>query len=146
MDNAITDLLDAIIPELNQMLTDMRLWLGIAMLIGPVLLLLMGVHYFYFAPAEANHKAGYRTYYGMGSVEAWKFTQNLAGKVWGFMGAGLAVLALIGCIIMLGQEPENAVVPGLIILIVEVITVLTGYFVIESTVSRRYDAEGNLKK
>lgn len=146
MDNAITDLLDAIIPELGTMLADMRFWLGFAMLIGPILLLLLGTYYYFFAPEEANHKAGYRTYYGMGSVAAWKFTQGFAGKVWGFLGAGSAVVAIIGCIIMATQAPENAVIPALVILILEVVAVVAGFAVIETTVSRRFDADGNLKK
>lgn len=146
MDNAITDLLAAIIPELGAMLADMRFWLGVAMLIGPILLVLLGAYYYFLAPGEANHKAGYRTYYGMGSVEAWRFTQGFAGKVWGFLGAGLAVAAIIGCIIMGAQDSQGAVVPGLVVLILEAVAVLTGFIIIETTVSRRYDKDGNLKK
>lgn len=146
MDNAITDLLDAIVPELATMLADMRFYMGIAMLIGPILLILLGAYYYYFAPEEANHKVGYRTHYGMGSVAAWKFTQGLAGKVWGFLGAGLAVVAIAGCIIMAGQEPDGAVIPGLVILLIEAVAVLIGYITIESTVSHRFDENGNLKK
>ena len=146
MDNAITDLLDAIIPELGKMLSDMRFLMGFAMFIGPILLLALGAYYYYFAPPEANHKAGYRTYYGMGSVAAWKFTQGFAGKIWGLLGAGLAAVALIGCIIMAAQEPENAVVCGLVILILEAVAVIAGFVLIETTVKRRFDADGNLKK
>ena len=146
MDNAITDLLAAIIPELGAMLADMRFWLGVAMLIGPILLVLLGAYYYFLAPGEANHKAGYRTYYGMGSVEAWRFTQGFAGKVWGFLGAGLAVAAIIGCIIMGVQDSQGAVVPGLIVLILEAVAVLTGFVIIETTVSRRFDKDGNVKK
>ena len=146
MDNAITDLLDAIIPELEKMLSDMRFLMGFAMFIGPILLLALGAYYYYFAPPEANHKAGYRTYYGMGSVAAWKFTQGFAGKIWGLLGAGLAAVALIGCIIMAAQEPENAVVCGLVILILEAVAVIAGFVLIETTVKRRFDADGNLKK
>ena len=145
MDNAITVLLAAIIPELGAMLADMRFWLGFAMLVGPVLLMLLGAYYYFLAPGEANHKAGYRTYYGMGSVEAWRFTQGLAGKVWGFMGAGLAVAAIVGCIVMGVQEPQTAAVPGLVVLILEVLAVLAGFVFIETTVSRRFDKDGNPK-
>lgn len=146
MDNAITDLLDAIIPELSVLLADIRFWLGFAMLIGPILLILLGIYYYFLAPEEANHKAGYRTHYGMGSVAAWRFTQGLAGKVWGFTGIGLTVAAVIGCIIMGGQAPEAAAMPALVVLILEVVSVLIGYAVIETTVSRRFDENGNVIK
>lgn len=146
MDNAITDLLDAIVPELGTLLSDIRFWMGLAMLIGPILMMLSGAYYYYLSPKEANHKAGYRTYYGMGSVSAWKFTQGLAGKVWGFLGAGLAVVGIVGCIIMATQAPEKVVIPGLVILILEVVGVIAGFAVIEIAVYRRFDANGNLKE
>ncbi len=146
MDNAITDLLDAIIPELNAMLSDMRFWLGFALLIGPLLLIAFGLYYSFCAPAEANHKMGYRTHYGMGSVAAWKFTQALAGKVWTILGGALAVVGIIGCTLMAGGDSGLAVTPALIILIIEAVAVITGYIVIETTVAGRYDENGNLKK
>lgn len=146
MDNAITELLDAIVPELGSMLADMGFWLGAAVLAGPILLMLLGAYYYYLAPKEANHKAGYRTYYGMGSVDAWRFTQKFAGKVLGFLGVGLGAAAIVGCILMSSREPDAAVIYGLVILLAELVSVVIGYAVIETTVSRRFDADGNLKK
>ena len=146
MDNAITDLLDAIIPELDGFVSDMRFWMGLVMLLGPILLIALGAYYFFYAPPEANHKLGYRTHYGMGSVAAWKFTQAFAGRVWGFLGLGLLLVAIIGCVLMGSSEPAQAAMSGLLILGLEALSVLVGYGVIEFTVAGRYDKDGNLKK
>ena len=83
MENAISKFLDAVIPKIGDLLSNMKFWMGYLMIAGPVLMLLFGAYYFFLSPKEANHKAGYRTYFGMGSVQAWRFTQRLAGVVLG---------------------------------------------------------------
>lgn len=145
MENAITDFLDKIIPELGALLSDVKLWLNLAMFAGPLLLLLVGAFYFFLAPKEANHKAGYRTFFGMGSVKAWNFTQKIAGMIWGGVGALLLVVALIGCIILGGQEASQAVSTGMTILIIEAVCCLLAFLAIEIWVFLSFDANGNPK-
>ena len=142
MENTITDLLDAIIPKLDTLIGDMRTWMSLALIIGPVLFIVTGLFYLFLAPPEANHKLGYRTYFGMGSVAAWKFTQKLAGIVWGALGVVMAVVAIIGCIIMLAQSPTDASSTALVIVILEAISALLALLAIELTVLIRYDING----
>jgi len=66
-----------------------------AVLIGPIVLLLLGLAYLFLSPKEANYYFGYRCYFGMGSVQAWRFTQRLAGIVLGSLGLILTVVMLI---------------------------------------------------
>lgn len=146
MENAITDLLDALIPSLEKLMGDMRSWLGIAMIIGPVIFIVMGLVYYFLAPPEANHKLGYRTYFGMGSVTAWKFTQKLAGIVWGGLGIILAIVAIIGCVIMVGQELNKATSTALTILIIEAVAAVLAFLTVEITVILRYDMNGSARK
>lgn len=145
MDNAITDLLDALIPNLESLFSDIRFWMGVIMVLGPVLLLLHGGYYLYLAPKEANHKAGYRTYFGMGSVQAWQYSQRLAGFVFGIAGGVLALVAIVGCIIMSGKETAEAVTPALVIVIIEAVVTLGAYGFVEVMIAKHYDAAGNLR-
>ena len=62
---------------------------------GPVIMLVLGLLYLFAAPKEANHHFGYRCYFGMGSEEAWQFTQRIAGITWIVLGAGMTVAMLI---------------------------------------------------
>ncbi len=146
MENAITDLLDALIPNLENLLGDVRSWLGIAMIIGPVIFIGMGLFYYFLAPPEANHKLGYRTYFGMGSVSAWKYTQKLAGLVWGGVGIVLALVAIIGCVIMVGQELPKATSTSLTILIIEAVAAVLAFLTVEIAVLLRYDMNGSVRK
>ena len=144
MENAITDFLDAIIPKLDALLQDMRFWIGFAMLIGPIILILLGVFYVFLAPKEANHRLGYRTYFGMGSVTAWRFTQRLAGYVWGGLGIVLGIVALIA-VCCLSKVPAEAMNTALWIMITEASSAILAFLGIEITVLVRYDMNGNLR-
>ena len=62
---------------------------------APICILVFGLWFLFLPPKEANHRAGYRTYFGMGSVEAWRFTQFLAGIVWSALGLILTVVMLL---------------------------------------------------
>ena len=84
----------SLLPELDPIL-DKLAWIArIVVLLGPGVMLLMGLVYLLATPKEANYYIGYRCYYGMGSVEAWRFTQRLAGIVFAALGlvSGIAVL------------------------------------------------------
>ena len=146
MENAITDLLDAIIPELGNLMSDIRFWLGAVMVLGPLFALLLGGYYLYLAPKEANHKAGYRTYFGMGSVEAWHYTQKLAGQVFLIAGGVMAVVAIVGCIILAGKETADAVMPSMVILIIQLVVALGAFGFVEVMVARRFDTNGQIRE
>ena len=85
----------SLLPELDTLIGKLALVARIAVLIGPVMLLVMGLLYFFASPKEANYHFGYRCYYGMGSVQAWQFTQHLAGIVWGALGLILGIVMLV---------------------------------------------------
>ena len=144
-ENKIIELLDAIIPKLDLLLSDMRFWMSVAVLIGPILFAAMGAFYYFAAPKEANHRLGYRTYFGMGSVAAWRFTQKIAGMVWGGVGAVLTLVAVIVCIVLGGKAPAEAMSAALTMLIIEAVCALLAFLTVEITVFIRYDMNGNLK-
>lgn len=79
-------------PKLDTLLGKIELILRIAVMIGPLVLLVLGLLYLFASPKEANHHFGYRCYFGMGSVEAWAFSQKLAGIVWSALGLVLTII------------------------------------------------------
>ena len=85
----------SLLPELEPILGKLALLARVAVLIGPAALLVMGLLYFFASPKEANYHFGYRCYYGMGSIEAWQFTQSLAGIVWGALGLIFGIVMLL---------------------------------------------------
>ena len=85
----------SLLPELDAVIGKLALLARIVVLVGPAAILLMGLVYLFAVPKEANYYIGYRCYYGMGSVEAWRFTQRLAGIVFAALGLILSVAMLL---------------------------------------------------
>lgn len=83
------------IPEVDSILGWVELLVRIFVMAAPICILVFGLFYLFLPPKEANHRAGYRTYFGMGSVDAWRFTQFLAGVVWSGLGLILTVVMLM---------------------------------------------------
>ena len=77
---------EALLPQMDTIFSKLLLVCRVAVMIGPVLLLVLGLAYLFLAPREANYYFGYRCYFGMGSVNAWRFTQRIAGIVLGGLG------------------------------------------------------------
>lgn len=95
----ITELLDKLenlgdlIPKLNTLTGWVQWLISLAVRIGPICMLVLGLIYLLTPPKEANRKAGYRTIFGMGSITAWHFTQRVAGSLMTVIGAILTVSA-----------------------------------------------------
>ena len=105
------------VPEMDALLSKVQTATTVALLIGPVLMLLLGLWYYFLPPKEANHRAGFRTWFGMGSVQAWRFTQRLAGVVWGGLGLVLTIVMGILCLGFGGKELADIVSTAFIALI-----------------------------
>ena len=82
-----------LLPDLSKVFDSLVPLCRLAVLIGPVVLLLLGLSYLFLTPKEANYYLGYRCYFGMGSEYAWRFTQRLAGFL--FAGAGLVLTVVM---------------------------------------------------
>ena len=87
--------LATMVPDMAVVLDKVRLAVTAAVLLGPAFLLILGLIYFFIPPKEANHRLGFRTYFGMGSVEAWQFTQKAAGIAFGSLGLILLIVMLV---------------------------------------------------
>ena len=85
--------LGAMLPDLNAIVDGLAPIMKLALLAGPVILLVLGLLYLFVAPKEANYTFGYRCYFGMGSVNAWRYTQRLAGIL--FTGVGLILTVVM---------------------------------------------------
>ena len=83
----------ALLPDLSKVFDSLVPVCRIAVLIGPVVILLLGLSYLLLSPKEANYYLGYRCYFGMGSEYAWRFTQRLAG--WLFTVTGLVLTVVM---------------------------------------------------
>ena len=87
--------LDKFIPKLDTLMGWVQWLISLSVRVGPVCILVLGLIYLFIPPKEANRVAGYRTYFGMGSILAWRFTQRVAGLLMSIFGLVLTIIALV---------------------------------------------------
>ena len=85
----------ALLPDLSDLFGSLATLCRFAVMIGPVVLLILGLAYLFLSPREANYYFGYRCYFGMGSVQAWRFTQRMAGILFGSVGLILTIVMYV---------------------------------------------------
>lgn len=114
----------ALVPDVDKIISAVQVVLTIAVLAGPIALMVLGVLHFFFSPPEANYKFGYRTYFGMGSVEAWQLTQKIAGVANAAVGLILVVCMLLVAAGFRGKDAFSMGESALIALIWQAAAVL----------------------
>ena len=148
--DSIKELMDgfdpaALLPELDTVFGKIELTCRIAVMIGPVLLILLGLTYLFLAPKEANHYLGYRCYYGMGSVQAWRFTQKLSGIVLGGLGLVLTAVMVFMMMSFRGMEMEAMLWRAVKCLIWEAALALLANLAINAAAFFLFDSHGDFR-
>ena len=85
----------ALLPDLSELFGSLATLCRFAVMISPVIMLVLGLAYLFLSPREANYYFGYRCYFGMGSVQAWRFTQRIAGMLFGGVGLILTIVMYV---------------------------------------------------
>lgn len=132
----------SLLPDLTNVVGVVELIVRVAMLAGPVVLLVMGLLYFLVSPKEANYHFGYRCFYGMGSVQAWQFCQKLAGIVWAALGLILTVTMLLLSGGLSAMPIMDAIVFGIRCLVWEIGIAVVSILAINLVLAIRYDRRG----
>lgn len=136
----------ALLPELNGVLDAVLYAVRIATLLGPVVLLVLGLGYLIFAPKEANYYFGYRCTFGMGSVEAWRFTQRLAGILWSVLGLVLTAAMVLLTNSFAEMDVYDAVWTAVKYVLWEVGLAALSCIVINTMVMIRFTYSGDYRK
>lgn len=147
--SSILDGLDNVgnlVPELDKLLSSVELWVSIFLLIGPLCMLVLGIIYLFLPPKEANHRLGYRTYFGMGSVDAWKHTQKFAGILYAGLGLLLSVVMGIICLTLGGKDGLQLGTTAIVCLAIQAFAVLLVYLIIFAYTAIVFDKDGNRRK
>ena len=134
--------LSKFVPAMPVFLGALRALLVIIILAGPILLVTLGAMYLLRPAPEANFKYGFRTYFGMGSVEAWRFSQRIGGLVYIILGGVMTLGALVAFIILLKSSIPTILTGCAARLVIELILVTLTTFTLNIIISIRYDRDG----
>ena len=148
--DSIKELMDgfdpaSLLPELDTVFGKIELVCRIAVMVGPVLLIALGLTYLLLSPKEANHHLGYRCYFGMGSVQAWRFTQKFSGVVLGGLGLILTAIMVFMMMSFRGMEVEAMLWRAVKCLIWEAALALLANLAIQAAAFFLFDANGDYR-
>ena len=138
--------LATLFPKLDSVFGRITLICRVCVLVGPILLLILGLCYLFLAPKEANYYLGYRCYYGMGSVHAWRFTQRIAGMILGGLGLILTVVMGILSLGFASMEIEAMVWRAVWCLVWEAVLSLLATLAINGLAMYWFDRKGELRR
>lgn len=131
------------IPEVDSILGWVETLVRIFVLAAPICILAFGLFFLFLPPKEANHSAGYRTYFGMGSVDAWRFTQFLAGVVWSGVGLIFTVVMLIVVNGYRNMEMMDMANSAVVCVLWEIGSIVVSCLGINITAAVVFDRKGN---
>jgi len=148
---SIKDMMDAfdpaaLLPDLGAIFGSLAGVCRVAVMIGPVILLLLGLAYLFFSPKEANYYFGYRCYFGMCSVLAWRFTQRFSGLVLGVTGLvlTLAMFTLSGS--FASMDVTEMVWKAVDYLVIEAAAALIANLVVNVTAMILFNRRGEYRR
>ena len=134
------------LPEPDKFLKNLEGFMRLLVLAGPLVMLVLGLWYYFMPPKEANHSVGFRTYWGMGSVQAWRFAQKLAGMGYTALGGALTIIMAVVSIFFNGEKALAMINTALVCVIIELVLVLILWIGINVLVYRAFDKDGNLRR
>ena len=136
----------SLLPELSEIFGTLPAVCRFAVMIGPIVLLVLGLSYLFLSPKEANHYFGYRCYFGMGSVNAWRFTQRFAGVLLGGLGLVLTFAMQSISSGFAAMDVTDMVWKALDCLIWQAIAAFLANLIINLTAFIRFDRKGEYRK
>ena len=136
----------SVLPELSEIFGTLPGICRFCVMIGPVVLLVLGLAYLFLSPREANWYFGYRCYYGMGSVYAWRFTQRFAGVVLGLTGLALTIIMFVLSANFADMDVTDMVWTALELLLWEAGIGLVANLTIHLTAALRFDRKGRHRR
>ena len=135
-----------LLPESEAFLNDLEGFVRLIVLAAPLVVLILGLWYYFAPPKRAKDSPGFRTSCAMGSESAWRFTQKIAGICYIAVGGGLTVIMLIVSLFFRGSAAMAMVTVAMVCVILELILILAARLGIQALVSRAYDKDGKRRK
>ena len=134
------------VPELGGFMVTVKLLMVLAMLAGPILLVTFGLLYMFKPKKYANYRFGFRTYFGMGSTEAWQYTQRIAGLAYTIVGGVLFVAMIVVFCFFGKRDLLQNVTTAAICLGVQALALLITRIVISILASVYFDGFGDRRR
>lgn len=133
---------EALLPDINNIIGKVELLVKVAVLIGPAVLLILGLIYLVVPPREANHFLGYQFFWGKSSIPCWRFTQRVTGFIWTLLGLGMLVIMYFVTVSFGGKEAMEIISTSAKCILLELALIAISCIVVDVIVVAVYDRKG----
>lgn len=109
----------------------------------PLMILLIGVLFYYKAPKKINYIYGYRTSMSMKNQETWRYAHQVCGKMWIGIGLFMSIVTALTLMIFLNSgsnKPSDSIA---FLVIVQVGLLMGSILPVEISLRKRFDKDGN---
>jgi hypothetical protein len=134
------------LPEPGKFLNSLEGWVRLIVLIGPLVLLCIGLWNRYVSAPTPGNRLGFWIVGGVGSMKAWHFAQKLCQMAYLVLGGGLSALMLLISLFFNAKKGMVMINLALICVILEFIVIVGAWILINMLVRKAYDKEGNPRK
>ena len=146
--DAITSLLgdfdlSKFIPDIETALGRFELTARIFVMLGPLVLLGLGLWYLLAPPKEMGSRVGFHTFRRAQTQEIWDYTQRLAGIVWGAMGTALTLIMALICNGYRGMNALQVATSAVICIFIELILLTASIIAINVIVTKAFYKNDN---
>ncbi len=131
-----------LVPDIGTFVGKLELTARLCVMVGPLILLGLGLWFLLWPPKDNKSYVGFRTFRRAKTLECWRYTQHIAGRVWGAMGV---VLTLILSFVCNGFRKMDGLTMGttaIICVIVELILLIASIVYINKQVAKKFDKDG----
>lgn len=136
----------ALLPDISSIVGVVGLLCRIAVMVGPLVILALGLGYLLLAPKEANYYFGYRTFFGMGSEKAWRYAQRMAGAVFSAIGAVLSIVMLVLSLGFSHLDAFTMAMRCVKCLVWEAVFILLGNLLVNGLVFFNFNFKGEIRR
>lgn len=134
------------LPSAEALMQNLKGWVTLLVLIGPLLMLGFGIYYLFFSPKEANHSAGYRFFYAMSRVQVWQYAQRLAGMAYSVLGILLFIIIGLVSLSFGSKAAPDMVWLAAKCMLWEVILTVIVTLAVDGMIIAFFDSKGNPRK
>ena len=126
------------LPEPDKFLRSLAGWARLMVLVGPVVLLALGLWYLYGPPGEVRNTVGLRIFHVGDNPKAWRYAKKLAGAAYTALGGGLTVVMLVVSLFFNFLWGMGMITVALICVILELLLLVGVWIAINILVERNF--------
>ncbi len=126
----------------------MGVWLFmflIALLI-PAIMIFAGRMMEKHCPKDINWIIGYRTARSMKNMDTWRFAHEYCGRLWQKLGWWMLPVSVLPMLLTIGAGEETVAMIGLLLCVIQLITLLASIAPIERALKERFHEDGTRKE